>query len=127
MTYPLWSEEVVVQSPESLPGVVTPVSSAHQVLNDQPDVDEADAVVRGQVSLENQTVLTALGKGLTDQSKEEGNNSTKSKTHSQGHSLHKIHIKEFLAMKEKRDYRIHLEVDPTEPWIFSLGKNTQCQ
>lgn len=32
-----------------------------------------------------------------------------------------------VGYERKRDYRIHLEVDPTEPWIFSLGKNTQCQ
>lgn len=34
------------------------------------------------------------------------------------------HQTEF-GYERKRDYRIHLEVDPTEPWIFSLGKNTQ--
>ena len=43
----MWShsfgpEEVVVQRPESLPGVVASVRSAHQVLDDQSDVDEAD-------------------------------------------------------------------------------------
>lgn len=27
----------------------------------------------------------------------------------------------------EEDWLIHLEVDPTEPWIFLLGKNTQGQ
>lgn len=27
----------------------------------------------------------------------------------------------------EEDCLIHLEVDPTEPWIFLLGKNTQGQ
>lgn len=48
----------MVKCSESLPGVVTPIRPAHEVFNDQSNVDEADAVVRGQVSLENQTVLT---------------------------------------------------------------------
>lgn len=41
----------MVQSSESLPGVVTPIRPAHEVFNDQSDVNEADAVIRGQVSL----------------------------------------------------------------------------
>lgn len=57
-THPLGSKQVVVQSPESLPGVVTPICPTHEVFNDQSNVDEADAVVRRQISLENQTELT---------------------------------------------------------------------
>lgn len=42
----------MVQGSEPLPGVVAAISSAHQVFNDQSNVDEANAIVRGQVSLE---------------------------------------------------------------------------
>ena len=41
----------MVERPEPLPGVVAAVGSAHQVLDDQSDVDEADAVVWRQVAL----------------------------------------------------------------------------
>lgn len=57
--HPLRSKQVVVQCSESLPGVVTPVCPAHEVFNDQSNINEADAVVWGQISLENQTVETS--------------------------------------------------------------------
>lgn len=50
-THPLGSKQVMVQRPESLPGVVTPICPAHEVFNNQSNVDEADAIVRRQVSL----------------------------------------------------------------------------
>lgn len=49
--YPLGSKQVVIQRSEPLPGVVAPVRAAHEVFDDQADVDEADAIVGGQVSL----------------------------------------------------------------------------
>ena len=51
-THSFGPKEVVVQRPEPLPGVVASVRSAHQVLDDQSDVDQADSVIRGQVTLE---------------------------------------------------------------------------
>ena len=50
-TYPLGSKQVVVQGSEPLPGIVTAISPAHEVFDDQSNVDEAYAIVRGQVSL----------------------------------------------------------------------------
>lgn len=41
----------MVERPEALAGVVAAISSAHQVLDHQADVDEADSVVGGQVPL----------------------------------------------------------------------------
>lgn len=61
-THPLGSKQVVVEGSEPLPGVVTAIRSAHEVFNDQSDVDEADAVVRRQVSLQNHTVLGGGGR-----------------------------------------------------------------
>jgi hypothetical protein len=49
--HPLGAKEVVVEGPETLASVVAAVSPAHQVLDDQADVNEADSVVRGQVPL----------------------------------------------------------------------------
>lgn len=51
-TYPLGSKQVVVQGSEPLPGIVAAISSAHEVFNDQSNVDEANTIVGGQVSLE---------------------------------------------------------------------------
>lgn len=45
------AKEVVVERPEALARVVAAISAAHQVLNHQADVDQADSVVRGQVTL----------------------------------------------------------------------------
>lgn len=124
LTDPLGSKEVVVQSSESLPGVVTPIRPTHEVFNDQSNVNEADAVVRGQVSLENQIMLTGNNPcQLTNKGrKTKGTKSTKQITKS--FTLTSLHI---TGYERKLDYHIHLEVDPTEPWIFLLGKNTQCQ
>lgn len=41
----------MVERPEALARVVAAISAAHQVLNHQADVDQADSVVRGQVTL----------------------------------------------------------------------------
>lgn len=49
--HPLGAEEVVVERPEALARVVAPISTSHQVLDHQADVDQADSVVRGQVPL----------------------------------------------------------------------------
>lgn len=50
-TYPLGSKQVMVQGSEPFPGIVTAISPAHEVFDDQSNVDEANAIVRGQVSL----------------------------------------------------------------------------
>ena len=52
VTYSLGAEEVVVERSEPLPGVVAAVGSAHEVLDDQSDVDQTDAVVWWEVTLE---------------------------------------------------------------------------
>lgn len=49
--HPLGAEEIVVERPEALACVVAAISSAHQVFYHQADVDQADSVVRRQVSL----------------------------------------------------------------------------
>lgn len=49
--YPLGSKQVVVKGPEALAGVVAAVGPAHQVLQHQPDVDEADMVIWWHVAL----------------------------------------------------------------------------
>lgn len=72
MTHPLWSKEVVVQRSESLPGVVTPVSPAHEVFYDQSNVDEADAVVRGQISLENHKNVNRQQQKPPEEGRQEG-------------------------------------------------------
>lgn len=41
----------MVQGSEPLPGIVTAIGPAHEVFDDQSDVDEANAIVGGQVSL----------------------------------------------------------------------------
>lgn len=112
----------MVQSSESLPGVVTTVRPTHEVFDDQSDVDEADAVVRGQVSLENQKELIG---NHSSQTGNRGRKKERQRAQNKSQVIHTHFIKSIsLAMKKKRDYHIHLEVDPTEPWIFSLGKNT---
>lgn len=49
--HPFGAKQIVVEGPEALARVVAAVSPAHQVLNHQANVYEADSVVRGQVSL----------------------------------------------------------------------------
>lgn len=46
-TYPLRSKQVVVQGSEPLSGIVAAISSAHEVFNDQSNVDEANTIVGG--------------------------------------------------------------------------------
>lgn len=41
----------MVQGSEPFPGIVTAISPAHEVFDDQSNVDEANAIVGGQVSL----------------------------------------------------------------------------
>lgn len=57
LTHSFGSKEVVVKRSEPLPGVITAVSPPHEVFNHQSNVNEADAVVWGQVALENKKVL----------------------------------------------------------------------
>jgi len=47
--------EIVVNDPEAFPGVVAPVSPAHQELNHQTHVNQSDLVVRRQVALQGGT------------------------------------------------------------------------
>lgn len=52
VTYSLGAKEVVVKSSEPLPGVVAPIGSTHEVLDDQSDVNQTYAVVGWEVTLE---------------------------------------------------------------------------
>lgn len=49
--YPLGSKQVVVEGAEALAGVVAAVGPAHEVLQHQPNVYEADVVVWWHVAL----------------------------------------------------------------------------
>lgn len=49
--HPFGAKEIVVEGPKALARVVAAVSPAHQVLDHQANVYQADSVVRGQVSL----------------------------------------------------------------------------
>lgn len=49
--YPLGSKQVVVEGPEALARVVAAVGATHEVLQYEPDVYEADVVVRRKVAL----------------------------------------------------------------------------
>lgn len=60
--HPFGAKQIVVQGPEALACIVAAISPAHQVLNHQANVYEADSVVRGQVSL-------LWTKGTTDKPK----------------------------------------------------------
>jgi len=51
ITYSFGSKKVVIEGPKSLPGVIAAIGSTHEVFNYQSDVNQADAVVRGQVTL----------------------------------------------------------------------------
>ena len=81
-TYSLGSEQIVVQSSEPLPGVVAAVSSAHQVFDHQADVDETDAVVRGQVSLQHEHTPRQISLG---------NRRNRQNTHSKVNHTHHTH------------------------------------
>lgn len=49
----------MIEGPKSLPGVIAAIGSAHEVFNYQSDVNQADAVVRGQVTLKTKRLLIA--------------------------------------------------------------------
>lgn len=49
--HPFGAKEIVVERPEALARVVATISAAHQVLDHQADVNQADPVVWGQVPL----------------------------------------------------------------------------
>ncbi len=49
----------MIEGPKSLPGVIAAIGSAHEVFNYQSDVNQADAVVRRQVTLKTKRLLTA--------------------------------------------------------------------
>lgn len=50
--YPLRAKQVVVESPEAFPGVVAAVGTAHEVLQHQSYINEADVVIRWKVALQ---------------------------------------------------------------------------
>lgn len=62
--YPLRAKQVVIESSETLPGVVAAVGASHEILQHQPYVDEADVVIRWKVALQKKkfTVKTASRK-----------------------------------------------------------------
>lgn len=62
--YPLGSEQVVVEGAEALPGVVAAVGPAHEVLQHQPDVYEADVVVGWHVALEDKQLCVGPRRGV---------------------------------------------------------------
>lgn len=47
--------EIVVDDSEAFPGVVAPVSPAHQVLDNQADINQSDLIVWRQVTLQEST------------------------------------------------------------------------
>lgn len=51
-THPTVAMEIVVNDPEAFPGVVAPVSPAHQVLNNQTHINQSDLIVWMQVTLQ---------------------------------------------------------------------------
>ncbi len=125
----------MIEGPKSLPGVIAAIGSAHEVFNYQSDVNQADAVVRWQVTLKTKrllmTTLTLCQPFWLWKYKQTVRSETT-------HALNSIHTHMFSLHKHtdillegikiiKEDCLIHLEVDPTEPWIVLLGKNTQGQ
>lgn len=57
-TYPIAAMEIVVNDSEAFPGVVAPVSPAHQVLDNQADINQSDLIVWRQVTLQESTEAT---------------------------------------------------------------------
>lgn len=51
-THPTVAMEIVVNDSEAFPGVVAPVSSTHQVLNNQAHVDQSDFIIWRQMTLQ---------------------------------------------------------------------------
>lgn len=86
----------MVQSSESLPGVVTSICSTHEVFNDKPNVDETDAVIRGQVSLQTRQCLQATTPHQVIKKKGRGTREHKNYTVTHKH-ITKIHIKLFFV------------------------------
>lgn len=135
ITYSFGSKKVVIEGPKSLPGVIAAIGSAHEVFNYQSDVNQADAVVRGQVTLKTKRLLMATLSLCQQFWLWKYKQTVRSET---THALNYIHTHTFSLRKHtnillegikiiEEDCLIHLEVDPTEPWIFLLGKNTQGQ
>lgn len=50
-TYPVVAMEIVVNYSKAFPGVVAPVSPAHQVLNNQAHINQSDLIVWRQMTL----------------------------------------------------------------------------
>lgn len=54
-THPIVAMEIVVNDSEAFPGVVAPVSPAHQVLNNQAHINQSDLIVWRQMTLQEGT------------------------------------------------------------------------
>ena len=54
-THPIAAVEIVVNNSEAFPGVVAPVSPAHQVLNNQAHINQSDLIVWRQMTLQGKT------------------------------------------------------------------------
>lgn len=51
VSHPTISMKIVVNDSKAFPGVVAPVSPAHQVLNNQANVNQSDFIVWRQMAL----------------------------------------------------------------------------
>lgn len=56
-THPIVAMEIVVNDSKAFPGVVAPVSPAHQVLNYQAHINQSDLVVWMQMTLQEGTLV----------------------------------------------------------------------
>lgn len=54
-THPIVAMKIVVNDSEAFPGVVAPVSPAHQVLNNQSNINQSDLIVWRQMTLQKGT------------------------------------------------------------------------
>lgn len=54
-SYPIIAMEIVINDSEAFPGVIAPVSPAHQVLYNQADVNQSDLIVWRQMTLQEGT------------------------------------------------------------------------
>lgn len=51
--YPFQSIQIIVEVAESLPSVITPVSSSHETLQHQTNINQSDLIIWREVSLQN--------------------------------------------------------------------------
>lgn len=51
VSHPTISKKIVVNDSKAFPGVVAPVSPAHQVLNNQANVNQSDFIIWRQMAL----------------------------------------------------------------------------